>query len=239
MEAGVFEIFGTRYYTHGFGLLLVAPFALWFVASLLRTLYRLLRKKPPAAGWGLYVSGLLTVIAFVVAFWDVYQIGQQATKLCREQGGLHVYKTVEAEGFNGGSSIEYWSKYGFRYIEGESYKGKFRFIMTRGRPTSERINDFISRYKVITEDTNIDKRIGRTKYYVSDMFNNDVLGELIVFGVHAGWADMLFYNLTGFSYSPWSCGRQNGDIYLTFSDVIKGTIKPLRNNIDGGRNEDF
>ena len=228
MEAGVFEIFGTRYYTHGFGLLLVAPFALWFAASLLRTLYRLLRKRRPAVGWGLYLSALLTMVSFVVAFWDVYQIGQQATKLCKEQGGLHVYKTVEAEGFIGSGGIEYWANYGFKYVEDTYANGKkVRGIIKNGKATKIQVDSFLSEYEYSHKREKLGERLVRGRYCIVHRQSGDCLGELIVFGIHGGWADMLFYNLTGFSYTPWGCGDKNNGADLTYGDVVKATLKPV------------
>jgi hypothetical protein len=93
LDAGVFEIFGTWYYTYCFGIILIAPFALWFVGSMIRVLMRALAGKP-VKWYGPAISAGCTLAMLIAVFWDVYQIGQEATRLCNEKAGLHVYRTV-------------------------------------------------------------------------------------------------------------------------------------------------
>ena len=159
MDAGVWEIYGTRYYTHGFGLLFVAPFVLLFVASLIRLLVRAADGKP-LKWYGPIFFALCSVVMLVAVFWDVYQIGQQATKLCNEKAGLHVYRTAEADSVLGLSDIEHWSKYGFKFLEDNSLsKGKLRLFMKDGKPTYKKADQFLSEYEYSITYSHMTSRI--------------------------------------------------------------------------------
>ncbi|WP_321532215.1 hypothetical protein [uncultured Desulfuromonas sp.] len=226
MDAGVFEIFGTRYYTHGFGLLLVAPFAFWFIVSVIGVPIRLLERKP-LQWYGVVVSAFCTFVMLIVVFWDVYQIGQQATKLCNEEAGLHVYRTAEAESFLGAAGIRGWAEYGFEFTEGESDKDKIRYFMENGKPTYKKVDQFLSQYELVTTRKKITNRIGIIKQQIKDRNSNEVLGEANEFKIHGGWADMLFFNLTGFSYSPWICSGRNQKKKIYPSDLVKAVLAPI------------
>lgn len=232
MDAGVWEIFGIRYYTHGFGLIFVLPFVIWFFVASVLTLKGLLVEH--TFKWrGLLLSAFLIVVTLVTVFWDVYQIGQQATKLCQEQGGLHVYKIAEAEGFIGDTSIEYWSKYGFKYVEykyasGKLKSKKIRFIMKNNKPINLMIEDFKSQYKLVITSDYSNPNITIHRYVITNIINNNVLGEAVKFGIRGGWADMLFFGITGFNYSPWICSEIIDGHILNPGDIVKATLKPIR-----------
>ncbi|SEA84794.1 hypothetical protein SAMN05660420_03399 [Desulfuromusa kysingii] len=226
MDAGVWEIFGTRYYTHGFGLLFVFPFAIWFFVASVLTLKGLVVER--TFKWrGLALSACLIVVTLVAVFWDVYQIGQQATKLCNEKAGLHVYRTAEAEGVLGLFSIEHWSKYGFKFVEYEDVlKNKTRYFLEGGKPAHKKVNQFLSQYEYLITRKNLTSRIGIIKQEIKDRNANEVLGESNEFSIDGGWADMLFYNTTGFSYSPWICSGSNESQKIYPSELVKAVLKP-------------
>ncbi|MGD9847830.1 MAG: hypothetical protein AB7T15_01950 [Desulfuromonas sp.] len=226
MDAGVWEIFGTRYYTYGFGLLFVFPFAIWFFVSLVLTLKGLVLER--TFKWrGLVLSACLIVVTLVAVFWDVYQIGQQATKLCNEKAGLRVYRTAEANSVLGLSGIEHWSRYGFEFLEDNSLrKGKLRLFMKDGKPTYKKVDQFLSRHELMITRKNLTPKIMIHQYQIVERSNNEVLGEILQFTIDGGWADMAFYGLTGFTYSPWKCeGDGMGD--ASPIDIVKVVLKPL------------
>ncbi|WP_448874514.1 hypothetical protein [Desulfobulbus propionicus] len=225
MDAGVFEIFGTRYYTHCFGLLLVAPFILWFVVTLISMPIQVVRKKP--VKWRkLALSAACTLAMLVAVFWDVYRIGQQATKLCHEKAGLHVYRTAEAESFVGAAGIKGWDEYGFKFTERKSDKGKIRYFYENGKQTYKKVDKFLSQYELITTRNRLTPKIKIIKQKIKCIKTEEILGESKEISIDPGWADMLFYNATGFSYSPWICsGIDEKKIYP--SNVVKSVLKPI------------
>ena len=97
------------------------------------------------------------IAAILISYLDVYQISKEAERLCREEAGLHVYKTVEAEGFLGSvSGIEKWSKHGFQYVEGLYKKGqKTRAMMREGEIIYEPIQIYTSRYASTKETVEV------------------------------------------------------------------------------------
>ncbi|WP_321532221.1 hypothetical protein [uncultured Desulfuromonas sp.] len=225
MDAGVFEIFGTRYYTHGFGLLLVAPFAFWFIVSVIGVPIRLLERKP-LQWYGVVVSAFCTFVMLIVVFWDVYQIGQQAAKLCNEKAGLHVYRTAEAESFLGAAGIRGWAEYGFEFTEGESDKDKIRYFMENGKPTYKKVDEFLSEYELLITRKKLTPKIKIHQYQIIERSNSEILGETAHLRIDGGWADMAFYGLTGFTYTPWKCkGDGMGD--ASPIDIVKVVLKPI------------
>lgn len=226
MDAGVWEIFGTRYYSNGFGLLLVAPFAFWFVVSLIGVPIRAIERKP-VKWYGLIISLLCTLVMLVVVFWDVYQIGQQATKLCNEKAGLHVYRTAEAEGVLGLFSIEHWSKYGFKFVEYEDVlKNKTRYFLEGGKPAHKKVNQFLSQYELLITRKKLTPKIKIHQYQIIERSTNEILGETAHLRIDGGWADMAFYGLTGFTYTPWQC-KGDGMEDASPIDIVKVVLKPI------------
>jgi hypothetical protein len=227
MESGVWEIFGMSYYTHGFGLIFVAPFAIWFGIALLLTLVRILRGKRPFISINLCLSAVMVFISFILVFWDVYQIGQQATKLCNKKAGLHVYRTAEAESVLGLSGIEHWSKYGFKFVEYEDVlKNKTRYFLDNGKPAYKKVDEFLSQYELVITRKNLTSKIKIHQYQIVYRSTYEVLGETSQLSIAGGWADMFFYGITGFSYSPWICkGDGMGD--SSPIDIVKHVLKPI------------
>ena len=142
-----------HFYMTGLGLLVYV--VLYLPASLGASIlaYQILFKRIPGTRlrWGITLP-----VAFLIAaapLLNVYSISMKAQQLCRAQGGLHVYKVVEAEGFLGGGSAERWTKYGFAYVESGGTLGrKFRDTMQDGKVVSTQIPEFISRYQSKTGD---------------------------------------------------------------------------------------
>jgi hypothetical protein len=224
MKAGVIEIFGTHYYTAGIGLILVSPFLLWFAISLLSFLIRWMAGAPVKRR-SLVVSFIWTIVMLTVVYLDVFIIGQKAARLCNKYGGMHVYRTAEAESFIG-DMIEGWAEYGFKFTERRSDEGKIRYFYENGKPTYKMVDEFLSQYELVMHSYYIAPRIEILKLEVKDRETHEILGESIEYSIDGGWADMLFYNVTGFSYSPWICsGKYKRQLYP--SDIVKATLKPI------------
>jgi len=176
----------------------------------------------------------LTLPILLAPLWDVYQISMEAKQLCSEQAGMHVYRTVEAEGFIGDSGIEMWSKHGYRYIEsGGVGNRKFRESMRNGKAVTEEVTEFTSDYQL---QTGVDERLignhfKRSSARVIDRQTQEVFGELVTVSIYPGWLDQISIGLTGggSGFSPWQCGNQppqGGALRLGGTDVVLATIKP-------------
>lgn len=181
------------------------------------------------SAWPLLV--LLALVLLTLPFWDVYIIGRDADRLCSEQGGLRVYKTVGADSFRGGGDIVKLSKYGFKYAESYGLGGKiYRRQIENGELKREVVPEFEAHYEVGGEGYQvITKSIASNAIRVVNLETKEVLGELITLNIHPGRFDGLFLKLTGSGPVVWHCGAEppTGQIEpLSFDDVILATLKP-------------
>lgn len=227
-----------HFYVTGVGIFgyvfIYAPLA-YFIT---RLVYRYLLK--PIVGQWLGSAVAISVMAFVLAapVWDVYQIGQETKRLCTEKAGVHVYKTVMADGARVGPGIEIWSKYGYLYTEGHGRGNKkYRYTMRDGKPAEEEVDEFISQYGSIGGyDRVLDKHHGISSLATGDVNSRELLGELVLIKTYPGWIDSIFLAITGTGsgFTPWMCGDEPPpDLInirkvkkLTISDLTLITIKP-------------
>jgi hypothetical protein len=42
---------------------------------------------------------------------------------------------------------------------------------------------------------------------IVDRTSGEILGTLRETSIHAGWLDRVIFELTGFTYKPWTCGK--------------------------------
>lgn len=172
----------------------------------------------------------LWFVTFLAGYTDVIIISLQARKLCREEAGLHVYKTVEAEGFLGDISIDYWVKYGFRYVESVYQNRKAIFTLKEGNIIRDTVPQFMSRYEYTRESQVLKASFEKGKDIIRDRQTGEILGDLVAFYVYPGWLDSRLVGLLGFSWSPPRCDGdykplpQKATLYYT--DLVKAVIKP-------------
>jgi len=236
--AGAMPLLGTTVYMSRLGLLGYKYLYLPAVLIVVLLVYWLALRQLPRRWlrWGLAV--LLAAGLAILPWWDVYQTGKQVTGWCRKEGGLHVYKTVEAEGFEGSTSIEYWSKYGFRYVDGY---GK-RFMLVDGKREALTLpSEGASRYVWGSKEDHhpLTPLISRSSSHVIDRRTGEELGTLVWFTIDPGWWDRLLLGLVPGELNPWICGEEvPGDLQDTWGkkydrgDLILGTLRPQA--LDGG-----
>jgi len=224
------EIFGTTYYTSWIAATLFCFISLivFFVLLLVSAKSRSSKRKLVA------IFVVLELGIFGIVYWDIIVAGHQVSNMCHEQGGLHVYNTVEADGMAGIAGIKGWDEYGFSYVEYVDSRGYIiRSTMNNGKIIKERVDRMTSQYIRITKRENVGRLIEksfikRISHSVVDRINGDLLGELIYFTIQQGWAD---HWVPG-EYTPWQCGnkelRNGHTFYLTVSTLIKGVVEPSR-----------
>lgn len=185
------------------------------------------------------ITGIFTlwVVAIFIAYWDVYQIAKEAERLCREEAGLHVYKTVEAEGVSGIHPTKAWFEYGFSYIENETILGgKKRYTLQNDVITEEEINSFRSHYKYSTDSEVLDMPFTRNKKIIQDQQSGEILGQITSFSIYPGWLDSRLLGLLGFTWIPPRCDGdyppERGKTILYYDDLIRHIIKPA--NLENG-----
>ena len=208
--------------------LLMTGLIYWF---LLRKISQLIIR------WSVMI--VLSLALFTWPLWGALAISYKAEKLCKEQGGLHVYKVVETDSLLGPASTKRWVEYGFSYIErsGPNNK-KYRFTLKDGKEIGEEIPEYTSRYISRGDKLErIDKYFARMRYYVEDQYTQDILGELVTIIIYPSRFDLFVLGLLPVEYNPWHCGDEapkgEGSYspgekkYLySYADVVKATLKP-------------
>ena len=104
-----------HFYMTGVGMagyvIVYVPLAL-FISFLIAIL---LRKLPKFLRWSIPLA--LAVFLVSTPLLEIFYISYKASRLCRTHAGLKVYKTAQADGFRWDYDIEYFSKYGFSFVE--------------------------------------------------------------------------------------------------------------------------
>ena len=174
---------------------------------------------------------ILWLITFLVGYTDVIYISLKARKLCREEAGLHVYKTVKAEGFLGyATDIKYWSIYGFEYVEG-LYKGqKTRITFQNGEVIKVAIPEYTSNFEYVTNSKILNDPIVKNIQIIRNRHTYEILGEIVSFKVYPGWIDSWLVGVLGFTWIPPRCDDnyplERGKTTHYSDDLIKSVIKP-------------
>lgn len=214
-----------HFYITGLGiiiyLVLYLPAVLVFLWSLWRQIKHLL--------WPVVVP--LGLVLVTLPFWDVYITSLDASRLCKEQGGLHVYKTVEVEGI-ASYGEEYWLNNGFSYVEhagvGPGKHSKlYRYTLKNGKVESQEISGLSAIYSIRSGDNHkpLTRSIFRLSQQTFNRITNEVLGEYVRLNIHPGWFDSLTLGWAGMIL--WHCGSPDGR-EIGEPDIVKATIKPIR-----------
>ena len=223
------------------GYFVYVPIALAVIAFL----YWLLLRRIPIIAVQIISLIMVSIPLLTFPLWEALSISYEAEKLCKEQGGLHVYKTVETDGFIGGWGIETAAKYGFSYVENGGGKYMGREILKDGKVNRESITEYKSRYHVGGgAGEKINSHITRLRSAsVKDRETAEIIGELIIFQIYPSYFDLIMHIPFLASPTPWICGNEapekeryydkfNKRYRYTFSDLIKATLKP-RNKDEG------
>jgi len=224
------------------GYILYMPFGLlaaWIV-------YRYALRRIPLSPVRWLITPIVSVSLLTLPLWEALAISHEAERLCKEQGGLHVYKTVETDGFLGSSDANFWGKYGFKYVEhGQYYKDgiftgiKYRYLIEDGKKKKNIVNNFISSYQLQRYSKNNDNNFRTTRYWISDRINNHIISELIYFSIYPSLFDTFFLRMLPVEFNPWICGNEASEgkgvynrgkkKYLYSSiDLVKATLKPIK-----------
>jgi hypothetical protein len=217
------------------GLGRLAYLALWLPLTIAVTVaaYAFLAHRNAGRTVRILAVAPLGLIIATAPLWDLYAIGVEAKRLCKEQSGLKVYRTVEAEGFVGSGLGKRLVEYGYQYVESGGDDKMSRYTARGGDIVYERITEFTSRYWVKSGDSHrvIGNHFSRSSDQVVDRQTGEVLGELVVIGIYPGWFDNVAIATTGggSGFSPWRCGEEpppGRTTELGLYDLIFATIHP-------------
>lgn len=230
-----------HFYMTGVGMagyvIVYVPLAL-FISFLIAIL---LRKLPKFLRWSIPLA--LAVFLISAPLLEIFYISYKASRLCRAHAGLKVYKTAQADGFRWSENIEFFSKYGFSFVEsgGGTPDNPIitRHTIEDGKPVVTQVKQYASEYEITYKDP-----VVLYKYFSmeSDMVVNirtrEVLGELVRIDIYPSFIDSLFIGLTGTGsgFSPWHCGEEATPEYpnrVSYKELILATLKPARKSAQG------
>ena len=215
------------------GYFIYVPIAL----AVIGLLYWLLLRRIPIIVIRIVSLFIISAPLLTFPLWEALSISYEAERLCKEQGGLHVYKVVEPDGLLGGGGIEYWSKYGFDFTESGGGKYMNRQKMKNGVVVKESITEYKSLYQVQTgvDRRKISNRMRRSSSRVIVRETGEVLSELVTIGIHPSRFDLIALSLLPVEYNGWRCGDEappdkgmfspaHGKRLYGISDVIKSAF---------------
>lgn len=172
--------------------------------------------------------------AGVYAYWDTFVIARQAEKLCRN-AGVKVLRTVRASGFAGSSSIKYWEKKGFEWVESSGLSGVWRLELKDSQVVSHKIPEITAQYEFVREEENwIPPCCSEIRNIIKDRMSGELLGAVTKYIIYPGFLDRKLIGALGFSWTPPRCVQPDtlpsispaGEIHS--DELISEVIKPAR-----------
>lgn len=230
-----------HFYMTGVGMagymIVYVPLAL-FISFLIAIL---LRKLPKFLRWSIPLA--LAVFLISAPLLEIFYISYKASRLCRAHAGLKVYKTAQADGFRWSHDIEFYSKYGFSFVESGGGTPDnpiiFRYTFENGKPVRTQVKRYVSEYEIkYKSHVVIHKYFSMSSVMVVNIRTREVLGELVNLSIYPSFIDSLFIGLTGTGsgFSPWHCGEEATPEYpkgIGIIELILATLKPARKSAQG------
>lgn len=230
-----------HFYMTGVGMagyvIVYVPLAL-FISFLIAVL---LRKLPKFLRWSIPLA--LAVFLISAPLLEIFYISYKASRLCRAHAGLKVYKTAQADGFRWSHDIEFYSKYGFSFVESSGGTPDnpiiFRYTFENGKPVRTQVKRYVSEYEIkYKSHVVIHKYFSMSSVMVVNIRTREVLGELVNLSIYPSFIDSLFIGLTGTGsgFSPWHCGEEATPEYpkgIGIIELILATLKPEHKSAQG------
>jgi len=187
-------------YLSGFAVLFVLLVYLPALVLLSRTIWRRVPYRWPAR-----LAAVLAVVAGVTGamFWDVIGTTFAMRKACATEAGLHVYKTVEAEGFYSNRFYKNAVDFGrspYAYVEGDTE----RWYRQNGEVKHESIAKSSGRYQLLSlRDEVLPHNMSRWQMVIKDSLTEQILASSVTIRAHPGWLDRVL--LAHWGPAVWIC----------------------------------
>lgn len=180
-----------------FLLLVYLPLILWLIIKLWRAIS--IRKSVRIG-----VISLVILIIAAVPLGDVYIGSLKLENLCESEGGMHIYKTVEVDGFLSRYLVFNKVIDGYSYIESEHGTKFYKVINVNEENIFEKIEKPISRYILDYERNVLNPTMAKTRHFIEDKNTGSILGEKINYVYYGGWLDRFLF-LSWIDYKPMTC----------------------------------
>lgn len=196
------QLIPDTFFISGFALLFLLfiylPIFLWLLVKLWRNMHM-------NQAWRTVVTILIVFIALAIPLGDVYVDSLKLERLCEAEGGTHIYKTVEVDGF--------LSKYllfdkvikGYSYIESEHGIKFYKVININGENVRKETKQPTSRYIFDYERIVLNPTMAKARYFIIDRKTEKALAERINFSYYGGWLDRYIFLSWFGSYRPATC----------------------------------
>ncbi len=200
----------------------------WFVATPIfyRTFLcsRPVRVRIISVLW-LWLAGI------VVSYGDVYFVALQAKRLCSEEAGMKIYRTMRADGILGIVGIEDHHERGLKFVE-SSLLGRptIRTSIENGEYKEVRITQFMSEVEFKREETELSSYVVKVMDILIERATGSLLSEIVAYEFYPAWTDRLLWGTLGFSWSPPRCdddyvpAQQKRTHHIT--EFVRKTINP-------------
>lgn len=172
-----------------------------------------------------------TVIAIFVLIptWDIVPGWLYLQYLCKTEGGVKVYKSVEGvEGFFDKSQNmlgrDAVMEYGYKFMEGEEGAQLYRYsVGLNGQLLQEKIDEPTSKYGVQSSDHQLPFNITKHQYTIVDLPTQEKLAMSIAFYRAGNWVQNIAKPLLGGgAYCP------SQHITLIYKLFYLETLKPAK-----------
>ncbi len=205
-------------------------FLLLFIGFILAILIWIVIKVP----W--WAKPLVVIGAFLAVTADGYLGRRKLEKMCQEQGGVHIYKTVNSvEGFDLGlwRPTPYWIKdKGYIFIEGHHFSETVERLSISDNGEIKKENDVKPKSKyTIRAYTNNDtpQRYYTTWRTVILNQHNDILAETVIIGYEGGWVSRFIAGLYASKSKDGFCPTtEYNNLSFWKENIIPKVLKPKK-----------
>lgn len=171
------------------------PVVLW----VLRRIWRSPRWRGAAKGG---VMLLAVLLAYAIPLGDVTVNSMAMAKVC-PNAGLHIYRTVEVDGFVGRYNVKD-SPYQFIEFPTSRVDGTYYWVRSEKNPDGsisvKKLEQPTAEYEIAYEQWHVDKEreVEVSRYVVRNRISGEILAERNLFNPRPGWLDrMLVYRWFG------------------------------------------
>ncbi|MBS4099089.1 MAG: hypothetical protein KGZ83_19895 [Sulfuricella sp.] len=138
---------------------------------------------------------LATLLAYAIPLGDVTVNSMAMAKVC-PSAGLHIYKTVEVDGFVGHYNL---SDSPYKFIEFPTLRanGTYYWVRSERNPDGgisvKELAQPTAEYEVVDEEWHLDKERGveAMRYVVRNRVSGEILAERNLFNPLPGWLDKI------------------------------------------------
>ncbi len=163
---------------------------------------------------------LVAIVAYIIPLGDVTVNSVAMAKVC-PTAGLHIYKTVEVEGYAGMVSGDILKRYPYSFVENESYGKWVRWEWQDNEIKLIRGVSPKSEYEITSDTWHPDpqKRVEVMRDIIRHRMTGEILADDLKYQPLPSWIDRLFlFSWAGY-WSPGNCGSKQ-NIYQIVHQVL-------------------